>query len=100
MYLGVAAGRALDAQYKAHQIVERINAYFGYRAVSDMRIVQLSDLASAQPQSQAVTPARQPVRAVSAPVEVAAVADDGLRAALERMAAGIGSRKTRPSSAI
>lgn len=31
---------AIEVQHKAPQIIDRINTYFGYRAVTDLRIVQ------------------------------------------------------------
>lgn len=31
---------ALDVQYKSAQLIERINAYFGYRAVTTLKLVQ------------------------------------------------------------
>ena len=37
---GSTAARALDVQYNARQIIERINAYFGYAAIAELRIVQ------------------------------------------------------------
>ena len=40
LVLRVDGARALDVQYKARQIIERINAYFGYAAVAELRIVQ------------------------------------------------------------
>ena len=36
----VEPARALDVQYKAQQIIERINGYFGYRAIAELRILQ------------------------------------------------------------
>ncbi len=94
LMLAVEAGRALDAQYKAAQIVERINAYFGYRAVSDVRIVQVASLEATHPSpSAAEGPRRIVPSAATTPPVVAGIADDDLRAALERMAAGIISRK-------
>ena len=41
LYLQVDAARALDVQYKGRQIIDRINAYFGYRAIADLRIEQV-----------------------------------------------------------
>ena len=38
--LRVDAARALDVQYRSSEIIERINAYFGYRAVGAMRLLQ------------------------------------------------------------
>lgn len=40
LMLRVDPARALDIEYRARQVTERINAYFGYRAVETIRIVQ------------------------------------------------------------
>ena len=40
LVLRVDGGPRLDVQYKARQIIERINAYFGYAAIAELRIVQ------------------------------------------------------------
>lgn len=40
LHLRVAAGWAVEVQHMAPTIVERINGFFGYRAVDDIRIVQ------------------------------------------------------------
>ena len=48
----VEPARALDMQYKAAQMMERINGYFGYRAVAELRILQTpidAPAASAKP---------------------------------------------------
>jgi hypothetical protein len=60
LVLRVDPARALDVEYRARQIIERINAYFGYRAVEAIRIVQaplesralLSHLAEGEPPSR------------------------------------------------
>ena len=36
----VDGGRALEVQYRSRQLLERINAYFGYRAVAELRLIQ------------------------------------------------------------
>ncbi|MEZ5853705.1 MAG: DciA family protein [Hyphomicrobiaceae bacterium] len=97
LMLAVEAGRALDAQYKAALIVERINAYFGYRAVSDVRIVQVASLESnvGDDGGQRVVPRAPVPSAATTPPVVASVTDADLRAALERMAAGLVSRKAQ-----
>jgi hypothetical protein len=88
LHLSVEPALALDVQYKTALIIDRINAYFGYRAVADLRIVQKSgvspvDARGAGPRvSAAVVP--EPA--------VAAIADNGLRAALERMQSGLVTR--------
>ncbi|MGE0764879.1 MAG: DUF721 domain-containing protein [Hyphomicrobiaceae bacterium] len=95
LVLAVAAGRALDVQYKSAQLVERINNYFGYRAITELRIVQVSQIKP--PQAVAVPPAT-PVAAMQASKpreELAQISAPGLRAALERMAEGLGARTAR-----
>jgi hypothetical protein len=90
LVLAVAAGRALDIQYKAAQLIERINSYFGYRAVADLRIVQVSHI---KPAEAAARPPIAPVAPAPAPrEELSGIAAPGLRAALERMAEGLGAR--------
>jgi hypothetical protein len=84
----VDAARALEVQYQGRQIIERINAYFGYRAVAELRLIQApvtksGDLPSRRAQPRAATPAP----------EVAAVCDQALRAALARLGAEIAMSK-------
>ena len=40
LLLRVDAARGLDVQFRARQIIERINGYFGYAAVAELRILQ------------------------------------------------------------
>ena len=40
LVLRVEGARSLDIQYRKTQLMERINAYFGFRALADLRIVQ------------------------------------------------------------
>jgi hypothetical protein len=91
LILSVDAARALEVQYKTRQIIERINAYFGYRAVAEMRIEQVPTAAR--------VPAAGPRGVVQAKpwaprpsVDLGQVADERLRAALERIQKGIERR--------
>lgn len=94
LILRVDLGRSIDVQYKARQITERINAHFGYRAVAEIRILQAPVEGALPPAAkgaaaQAGRTARRPFdRSETAPL-LAAVSDEGLRAALERMQAGL-----------
>ncbi len=90
LLLRVDGGRALDVQYKTRQIIERINAYFGYRAIADLRIIQgpiAAGRGAAKP--VALAPPSTPP-----PAEVLAVADERLRSALEKMSAGLSARRS------
>jgi len=83
LVLRVDPARALDVQYKAQQILERINIYFGYRAVAELRIVQAPLAKSANvPSAKAVSPPN--ITPVEAP-ELADIADEQLRNALARL---------------
>ena len=89
--------RAMDIEYRRAQLAERINGYFGYRAIGEIRIVQTPIVAAnagAQPAPPMASAAD--CAAPRAPAsELVAIADDGLRQALTRMQAGI--EATRPA---
>ncbi len=42
LMLGVESHRALDVEYQSEQILEKINQFFGYRAITGLRIIQIS----------------------------------------------------------
>jgi hypothetical protein len=90
LVLRVDGARGLDVQYKARQIIERINAYFGYAAVAELRIVQ-APVATPHPE-------RPPPRQTAAPLthEVAGISDVALREALGRLGAGVRAGRPRP----
>lgn len=93
LFLKVEQGKALDIQYRSRQIVERINAYFGYRAVADLRIVQVPMLGDANGRMRTPPPTLGTLpKAGPPPAEVLEVKDPELRAALERMASGLQQR--------
>jgi hypothetical protein len=84
LVLRVDGARALDVQYNALQIIERLNAYFGYAAISELRIVQAP---LAKPRTVGPPPPRQVAQPLTQ--EVAHVADPGLRSALARLGGGV-----------
>jgi hypothetical protein len=81
----VDPARALDVAYKSRQILERINGYFGYRAIAELRVLQAPLAAPARtpavPRSQEATPCEAP--------ELASIADERLRAALAKLKSGL-----------
>jgi len=85
LVLRVDPARALDVEYKAQQILERINAYFGYRAVAELRLLQ-APLAAPAP-----APAPLCTASCEAP-ELSGIADDRLRGALHRLKQGLMTR--------
>ncbi|MDX2263673.1 MAG: DciA family protein [Hyphomicrobiales bacterium] len=86
LILRVDGARALDVQYKTEQLLQRLNAAFGYRAITAVRLVQ----APAPAKKPAVAAPQPPTSAQFARVDH--VGDDKLRHALARIAAGIEAR--------
>jgi hypothetical protein len=80
----VAEGRALELQHLAPRIIERINRFYGYEAVVHLKIVQ-GPLPVRSP-----GPPRPAVAATISVTDAAfdGIADDALKAALRRLAAG------------
>lgn len=98
LMLRVDPARALDVEYKRAQLIERINVYFGYRAVADIRIVQGAvDASPSAGKSEAPglrpRPAGKPApgRVEAAAAALDDVADERLRQALARLGDGIRS---------
>lgn len=90
LFVKVEAARALDIEYKRAQIIERINGFFGYRAVAELRIQQdpIAPLAPATPRAVVSGNGRTPRPSL----DLANIGDDRLRAALERLQLGITKR--------
>jgi hypothetical protein len=86
LLLRVDPARALDVEYRARQIVERINSYFGYRAIADLRLLQ-APLTGTRAAASVRAPERPAVR--QAPTGGAAPGDDPLAQALARLEAGV-----------
>ncbi|HRN89244.1 DciA family protein [Hyphomicrobium sp.] len=82
LMLRVDPARALDVEYRARQIVERINAYFGYRAVETLRIVQ-APVETASDNAPTLRPS-QPAATVATSPDT-----DPLTAALARLEQGV-----------
>ncbi len=95
LILRTDAAFALEIDYASAQILERINAYFGYLAITTLKIVQgprppvrsgrtnASDNAPRQPPN--LEGQRAPDHANASEGAIAAVDDDALKAALARL---------------
>jgi len=96
--LKVEPGFALEAQHLAPLLLERVNGYFGYRAVARLRLQQgpLGRRWSAKAPA-AANPERplEPDEEAALNSQVATVADEDLRGALERLGRAVrGQRRT------
>jgi hypothetical protein len=93
LMLTVDPSRALDVQYKSAQIVERINAYFGYQAVTDIRLTQ-APLAPRAPAKPVPSP-RTVLKTSLTRTEATGIEDVDLRQALERLGSAISAAPHR-----
>jgi hypothetical protein len=88
-------GRGLDLQYMTPRIIERINAYYGYAAVSTVKVLQ-GRLPKQARAPEASAPLRLGEEARQALADkLQSVADDRLRDALERLGTGALAKQDR-----
>lgn len=90
LVLRIEGPRAIEVQHQADQILERVNTYFGYRAVTGMRFIQ-----APIHRAKAARPApKHPLPPYSLPKTVK-IADQRLGRALSRLGAVTKDRLTR-----
>jgi hypothetical protein len=84
---------SIQLQHVGPQIIDRANRLLGHAAVGRIRLVQ-GDVPKPADRPTAPQPARGP--APSGLVNLSGVKDDGLRSALEELAAQLGTAKGPP----
>jgi hypothetical protein len=85
-------------QMKLPQLIERVNACYGYAAISRIAITQTAPTGFAEGQAEfaprpASKPTPSPDTVAAARAQAAGVTDEGLRQSLERLAANIISKR-------
>jgi hypothetical protein len=86
----VEGPRAIEVQHRSGQILERVNTYFGYRAVVEMRILQAPVARQASPPPSPALPLDPDALPPSAEIE-----DSELRSALLRLGSAAKTRLPR-----
>jgi hypothetical protein len=81
LILRVDGPRSLEIQHMAPQLLERINIYFGYGAIAELRIIQGPVIRD--------TPHEPPARALKDVVLEKEIEDENLRAALEKLGSNL-----------
>jgi hypothetical protein len=96
LHVRVSGALALELQHLEPQILERINGYFGYRAVGRLRIHQGPVPDQRPPRRPSPAP---PSPAAEAEIGslVSAVEDDGLRQALQGLGRSLRAGRVRSS---
>ncbi len=91
LILRVDGPRAIEVQHRADQIIERVNTYFGYRAIGALRILQAPVARVRRAPSPSPPPPLDP-QPLPASAEID---DDNLRQALMRLGTAVRSRASR-----
>jgi hypothetical protein len=86
LVIRAAPGRALELQHEVPHLLDRINRYFGYGAVTAIKVVQSQTL-----KAKPAAPAPDEPSIASPPLE--GFEDEALRQALARLQAGISRRR-------
>lgn len=93
LHIRVSGALALELQHMQPQVIERINGYFGYQAIARIALQQ-GPIGARKPASRpAPPPSAEDAAALAA--QLASIADDDLRQALDALGRGILSRKQR-----
>ena len=93
LVLRVEGPRALEMQHCTAQLIERVNAYFGFCAVTDIRLLQAPVTKSAS------KPGGERKQAPRLPVAATEIADDRLRDVLERLGGNVQQQNRQKRSA-
>ncbi len=88
LILRVDPAHALDVEYRAAEILDRINRHFGYRAVSTLKILQ-APLPQPEPMNENLE--RRADIAAQPQADIEAIADAELRSALTTLWASVSS---------
>ncbi|MBM3509675.1 MAG: DUF721 domain-containing protein [Alphaproteobacteria bacterium] len=91
-------GLALEFQHRAPEIIERINAYFGYRAVARIAIVQGPVAPAPGRKRRAPASAPDPADEAALATKLGGVADPRLKEALRALGRHVENRKPRPKA--
>jgi hypothetical protein len=84
---------ALDVEYKTREIIDRINRYFGYRAIAQIKIIQ-TPLAYKQPDQAAPARPKQPMAdAAALPPPIPSDAEPELKTALSALWSSISAER-------
>jgi hypothetical protein len=86
----VNPGRALDVQYRAQQLMERVNQFFGYGAIGALKVLQSATVVVAAPPPPPVLP----VPSAAVQERVATIENHELKEALLRLGAQVTGRRS------
>lgn len=95
--LGVQTAYALELSYQKGLLIERLNVFFGYTAIKDIKIIQNSEIMSNKVPPKAKTMPLTLQQQQSIDVQVAQIQENDLQTALKNLGKAIVSRHSRTS---
>ncbi len=93
LHIRVETPFALDLQHLGPTIVERVNAFFGWRCVAGIRLSQAPLSPRRKPQAPVAAPADESRLAAA----IGSVEDEALRRSLARLGRAVGRDRKEPS---
>jgi len=93
LVMKVAYGRALEIQHTTPQIIDRINAYYGYQAISQIKIIQ-GNIPKPEISRKPALPPLDETVAGQLDAQMADIDNDDLQDALRTLAKGVFVKKS------
>ena len=89
--LRVAFGRAIDVQYSSPQIIDKINAYYGYSSIAQIKVLQ-GKLDKPQVRLKKQLPELNAQQSDQLATQTAQIENQDLKQAIHRLAKGVYSQ--------
>ncbi len=87
LVIAAEAGHAIDLQHDSGRVIERINSYYGYEAITELKIRQTR--VKPHPPADSRPAEISPDKAERLHARLEDIADETLKAALERLGRGV-----------
>lgn len=102
LHVRVDGARAIELQHMSPLVIERINTYFGYRAIGSVRLIQgqmpIPPQSTARPPEPTEPEPTEKVEIAGASDQIAGTRDPELRAALEALGKRLHGTNPTPST--
>lgn len=93
LIIKAAYGRALEVQHTTFQIIDRINAYYGYQAIAQIKIIQ-GKISKPQSIEKTALPPLGIAESARLDHRMADIDNESLKGALKNLAKGVLRKKT------
>lgn len=94
LHLAVRSAYALELSYQKTLLIERLNMFFGYAAIKDIKIIQNSEIMNNKKATKVQTRPLPLQEAQKIDAQVAAIKENDLQIALKNLGKAIASRQS------